>query len=138
MTAEAQEAQEKSVGELLRQAFLSTDAGLLDMCRERGGLDYASSTGVAVLLWPLNMLSVAHVGDSRACLARMGDSDQLECEWLTVDHKPDQPLELQRIQENGGSLVYLHGNKPFIRGGDFLQRQALNHHPKQVYCSDAY
>ena len=120
------------ISNLLRNSFLWTDQAFIELCKDKGGLDYASSTGVAALMWPNDMLSVAHVGDSRACLARMNPNNELLCEWLTVDHKADQPLELKRIQENGGSLVYLHGNKPFIRGGDFLQRQALGHHPKQV------
>jgi len=126
------------IGKALRESFLKTDKQLLQMCADRGGLDFASSTGVVALFWH-HMLSVAHVADSRACLARMPEgSDSLVCEWLTVDHKPDQPHELKRIQDAGGCLVYLHGNKPFIRGGDFLPRQALGHHPKQLNYSRAF
>lgn len=129
---------QEAIAKALRESFLKTDQELLQMCRDRGGLDFASSTGVASLFWH-HMLSVAHVGDSRACLASMPDgSDTLHSEWLTVDHKPDQPHELKRIQEAGGCLVYLHGNKPFIRGGDFLPRQALGHHPKQLNYSRAF
>jgi protein phosphatase PTC2/3 len=126
------------VQRVLRESFLKTDGALLQMCRDRGGLDFASSTGVAALFWH-HMLSVAHLGDSRACIARLPEgAESLHCEWLTVDHKPDQPLELKRIQDAGGSLVYLHGNKPFIRGGDFLPRQAMGHHPKQLNYSRAF
>jgi len=32
--------------------------------------------------------------------------------------------ELRRIEQSGGSLAWLHGNKPYIRGGDFFRRQA--------------
>ena len=36
---------------------------------------------------------------------------------LTVDHKPDDAGERQRIEANGGSIQYLHHHnmKPFIR-----------------------
>ena len=120
------------VGEALRKSFLDTDKQLIDYCKEKGGLDFASSTGVVVLLWPNRMLSIAHVGDSRACIGKVSQDQLTAYQWLTVDHKPDQPLELQRIQSAGGSLVYLHGSKPFIRGGDFLTRQQQGEHPKQV------
>lgn len=82
-------------------------------------------------------------------------------EWLTVDHKPNTPAELKRIESCGGSLVWLHGVKPYIRywqccqtyhlslniscyiliycrGGDFTSRQALGERPKQLNYSRAF
>jgi len=59
-------------------------------------------------------------------------------EWLTVDHKPNVPSELERIERSGGSLAWLHGNKPYIRGGDFFRRQAAGEHPKQLNYSRAF
>jgi len=45
---------------------------------------------------------------------------------LTKSHKPDEGEELMRITNSGGQLVYLHDNKPFIRGKDFrLKRKAI-------------
>jgi serine/threonine protein phosphatase PrpC len=82
------------------------------MCTEKK-LHYASSTGVAAFLWG-NLLTIAHVGDSKACIARLV-GNELSPEWLTIDHKPNMPHELKRIQQNGGSLAWLHGNKPYIR-----------------------
>ena len=82
------------------------------MCADKK-LHYASSTGVAAFLWG-NLLTVAHVGDSKACIARQVGEELLP-EWLTVDHKPNMPHELKRIESNGGSLAWLHGNKPYIR-----------------------
>ena len=38
----------------------------------------------------------------------------------------------------GGSLAWLHGNKPYIRGGDFHPRQANGEHPKQLNYSRAF
>ena len=100
------------IRDALRATFLEADQALIAHCAERG-LHYASSTGVAVFLWG-NLLSVAHIGDSKACIAKQV-GDQIFPEWLTVDHKPNKPNELARIEQCGGSLVWLHGNKPFIR-----------------------
>ena len=100
----------------LRQTFLGVDQALIAMCTEKK-LHYASSTGVAAFLWR-NLLTVAHVGDSKACIARQV-GDEIHPEWLTVDHKPNMPNELKRIEQCGGSLAWLHGNKPYIR---FLHR----------------
>jgi protein phosphatase PTC2/3 len=38
----------------------------------------------------------------------------------------------------GGSLTYLHGGKPFIRGGDFVARQAKGERPMQLNYSRAF
>ena len=119
----------------IRNTFLSTDGSLIEMCAEKK-LHYSSSTGVTAFLWR-NLLTVAHIGDSKACIARMIGSD-VHPEWLTVDHKPNMPSELRRIEANGGSLAWLHGNKPYIRGGDFFKRQALGEHPKQLNYSRAF
>lgn len=119
----------------LRSAFLNSDAELIEMCAEKK-LHYASSTGVSAFLYK-NLLTVAHVGDSKACIAKVRNNE-LQPEWLTVDHKPNMTHELKRIEASGGSLVYLHGNKPYIRGGDFFRRQANGEHPKQLNYSRAF
>jgi len=125
----------KKINFAMRNTFLQTDAALINMCTEKK-LHYASSTGVAAFLWK-NLLTIAHIGDSKACIAKV-KGDQLQPEWLTIDHKPNMPHELKRIEENGGSLAWLHGNKPYIRGGDFFPRQARNEHPKQLNYSRAF
>lgn len=96
----------------LRSTFLNADEALIAMCTEQK-LHYASSTGIAAFLWH-NLLTIAHVGDSKACIARLV-GEELHPEWLTVDHKPNMPNELKRIEQSGGSLAWLHGNKPYIR-----------------------
>ena len=125
----------EKIRKALKQAFLLADEALIRMCTEKK-LHYASSTGVAAFLWG-NLLTVAHVGDSKACIARQVGNELLP-EWLTVDHKPHMPHELKRIEQSGGSLAWLHGNKPYIRGGDFFVRQAAGDHPKQLNYSRAF
>jgi len=119
----------------IRSTFLSADGALLEMCAGKK-LHYASSTGVTAFLWK-NLLTVAHIGDSKACIARV-EQGEVHPEWLTVDHKPNMPQELRRIEASGGSLAWLHGNKPYIRGGDFFKRQGLGEHPKQLNYSRAF
>ena len=94
-------------------------------------------------------LHVAHVGDSRAALgsvapATMGGgaigarAPTLVARFLTRDHKPDLPNERSRIEAAGGSVAFLPPNgKPFIRGGDFLERHAAKEHPMQLNYSRA-
>lgn len=118
-----------------RKAFLLADYDLISLC-QRHSWHYTSSTAVTALLHR-NLLTVAHIGDSKACIARECQGS-LQCDWLTVDHKPNFPLEHKRIVESGGSLVWLRGNKPYIRGGDFLARQARGEHPKQLNYSRAF
>ncbi len=96
----------------LRDTFLKSDQLLIRHCEERN-LHYASSTGVTAFLKG-NLLTVAHIGDSKACIAKVMGTEILP-EWLTTDHKPNHPGELRRIEASGGSLTYLHGNKPYIR-----------------------
>lgn len=111
-TASVSDEEAERLKEALRHTFLSVDRALIEHCAARK-LHYASCTGVACFLWK-NLLTVAHVGDSKACIAKLIGED-VHPEWLTVDHKPNMALELKRIEANGGSLAWLHGNKPYIR-----------------------
>lgn len=120
----------------LSQGYKTTDAQLIRSCMEVGGQDYTSCTSVtAVILGDL--LSVAHLGDSKIVLGREMNG-VLVGRYLTMDHKPDQPAERARIEKSGGSLAYLHGGKPFIRGGDFSARQAKGERPMQLNYSRAF
>lgn len=111
-TTNVSDEEAEALKEALRCTFLNVDKALIEHCAAKK-LHYASCTGVTCFLWK-NLLTVAHVGDSKACIAKLIGED-LHPEWLTVDHKPNMPLELKRIEANGGSLAWLHGNKPYIR-----------------------
>lgn len=105
------------------------------MCAEKC-IDYSACTSVTcVIAGPL--LTCAHLGDSKIVLGR--EENGTVCgKNLTRDHKPDQPEERKRIESCGGSLAYLHGGKPFIRGGDFTERQAKGDRPMQLNYSRAF
>ncbi|KAL1829081.1 hypothetical protein ACET3Z_007493 [Daucus carota] len=65
--------------------------------------DAVGSTAVVALVTP-DKIIVANCGDSRAVLARKGKAIP-----LSVDHKPDRPDELSRIQAAGGQVIYWEG-----------------------------
>lgn len=136
------------LSETLRQCYAATDAALIEWCREHE-IHYSATTSVTVLMHiPSRTLVCGHLGDSKIILGQTlvppgssGDKSKDDPPMsrisgiaLTIDHKPDQPDELKRIEASGGSLTYLHGGKPFIRGGDFSQRK----HAMQLNYSRAF
>lgn len=117
------------------KAFKGLDRDLLTKCEEHN-LPYVASTAVAALIHQ-NLLTVAHLGDSRACIfKKVSNSQGYMAEWLTVDHKPNSPREFDRIKKAGG-LVYFRGAKPYLREGDYLLRQERGEKPKQINYSRA-
>eukprot|EP00397_Hematodinium_sp_SG-2012_P011633 GEMP01011778.1.p1 GENE.GEMP01011778.1~~GEMP01011778.1.p1 ORF type:complete len:376 (+),score=61.30 GEMP01011778.1:23-1129(+) len=75
-----------------------------------------SGTTVTMLYRPSHeqYVVVAHVGDSRAVLARVGG----EATDLTVDHKPNLPKERERIEARGGRVVFdgFYNYRVFAKG----------------------
>ena len=118
-------------GDALKEALASTDAALLSACARLKN-DYASSTAVVVMVTRA-LVTVAHLGDSRVAIGKSGQT----AAFVTNDHKADSPGERRRIESKGGSVVYLHQGKPFIRGGDFTRRQAQGDRPMQLNYSRA-
>lgn len=119
----------------MRETYRKTDEDLLAQCREKR-INYSASTSVTALVTG-NVVTIGHLADSRIVLGQM-KGGRMTGKMLTKDHKPDQPGELARIEAAGGSLTYLHGGKPFIRGGDFVERQARGDRPMQLNYSRAF
>ncbi|XP_055811135.1 protein phosphatase 2C 37-like [Solanum dulcamara] len=65
--------------------------------------DAVGSTAVVAVVTP-DKIVVSNCGDSRAVLCRNGVAIP-----LSIDHKPDRPDELNRIQEAGGRVIYWDG-----------------------------
>ena len=127
----------RTLEDATKESFVKADNELVGMCRAASN-HYASSTGVTALITG-GVLTVGWLGDSRVALG-YDQGGKLCSEFLTVDHKPDQPGERARIEASGGSVEYLHNsfNKPFIRGGDFTRRKALGEKPMQLQYSRAF
>lgn len=77
---------------------------------------------------------------SEKIVTRSIQEDMVLGSFVTKDHKPSSGEERRRIEQNGGSVEYLHNhqNKPFIRGGDFQRRKALGESPMQLQYSRAF
>ncbi|KAK1442596.1 PPM-type phosphatase-like domain containing protein [Babesia gibsoni] len=121
----------------LSQMYKNADCELLELCTQHD-INYASCTSVTVLLID-EYTFVAHLGDSRASMC-YEEGGNLFAKYITTDHKPNHPEEKNRILSAGGSVQYLstHSNKPFLRGGDFLDRKARGDKPMQIQYSRAF
>ena len=123
----------------VREGYVAADAQLVALCAEANN-DYASTTSVTAVI-ANDVLTVAHLGDSRAVLVDVDESTgSVSGAQLTADHKPDLPEERARIEASGGSVEFLTDShfKPFIRGGDFLARKAQGGKPMQLQYSRAF
>lgn len=115
------------------ETYLKTDELFLGWARANEN-HYSSCTGVTALIHlPSRIMAVGHIGDSRLILGTE-ENGKISGRSLTIDHKPNDEKELARIESCGGSLTYLHGGKPFIRGGDFGKRK----HAMQLNYSRAF
>ncbi|ESN94661.1 hypothetical protein HELRODRAFT_107894 [Helobdella robusta] len=96
----------------IKSGFLKLD----DEIRENNGEDKSGSTAVCSLISPKHVF-VANCGDSRMVLSRAG-----KCVFNTLDHKPINPQERERIQNAGGSVMIqrVNGSLAVSRAlGDF-------------------
>ncbi|KAM9476842.1 protein phosphatase 1B isoform 1-T2 [Clarias gariepinus] len=79
--------------------FLRIDEDMRGFTDPRDGADRSGSTAVAVMLSPEHMYFI-NCGDSRALLCR-----DARVRFSTLDHKPCDPREKERIQNAGGSVM---------------------------------
>lgn len=89
----------EEIREGIREGFLTLDARIRKMIEGELSDDKSGSTAVCVLVSPKHIF-FANCGDSRALLIRDG-----KVSFSTVDHKPANPVEKERIQNAGGSVM---------------------------------
>eukprot|EP00931_Biecheleriopsis_adriatica_P087680 TRINITY_DN62108_c0_g1_i1.p1 TRINITY_DN62108_c0_g1~~TRINITY_DN62108_c0_g1_i1.p1 ORF type:complete len:386 (-),score=71.53 TRINITY_DN62108_c0_g1_i1:45-1202(-) len=131
--------QELLLSDAVRDMYRMSDDALLARCAKYTQ-HYATCTSVTAVVMG-DLLVIGHLGDSRIILVKEDESSrQMIGEQLTEDHKPDTESERKRIEQCGGMVERLqnHGNKPFIRGGDFMMRKALGEQPMQLQYSRAF
>uniref|UniRef100_A0A667XT56 Protein phosphatase 1B n=1 Tax=Myripristis murdjan TaxID=586833 RepID=A0A667XT56_9TELE len=83
----------------IRTGFLRIDEHMRSFSDLRNGMDRSGSTAVGILLSPDHLFFI-NCGDSRAVLYR----NSHVC-FSTLDHKPCNPREKERIQNAGGSVM---------------------------------
>uniref|UniRef100_A0A8C3GBQ6 protein-serine/threonine phosphatase n=1 Tax=Cyclopterus lumpus TaxID=8103 RepID=A0A8C3GBQ6_CYCLU len=100
----------------IRTGFLKIDEHMRSFSDLRNGMDRSGSTAVGILLSP-DLFFFINCGDSRAVLYR----NSHVC-FSTLDHKPCNPRERERIQNAGGSVMIqrVNGSLAVSRAlGDF-------------------
>lgn len=121
----------------LTDMYRNVDRDLIQRCADNRQ-HYSTCTSVTALV-VRNFLVLGHIGDSRI-VSGFFESNSPLGSFETQDHKPDLEHERNRIEASGGSVECLqnHGNKPYIRGGDFMLRKALGEQPMQLQYSRAF
>ncbi|KAH7657004.1 Protein-serine/threonine phosphatase protein [Dioscorea alata] len=99
---------------VMKRSFLRMDAEVEDWrgsirtgtckCELRTpNCDHVGSTAVVAVVTP-DQIIVSNCGDSRAVLCKGGAAIP-----LSIDHKPDRPDEMERIEQAGGRVIYWDG-----------------------------
>ena len=106
----------ESVKKGIRTGFLQIDEHMRTISEKKSGVDRSGSTAVGVMMSPGHVYFI-NCGDSRGLLSRGG-----AVHFFTQDHKPSNPLEKERIQNAGGSVMIqrVNGSLAVSRAlGDF-------------------
>lgn len=106
----------ESICKGIRTGFLTLDEKMRNMPDMLSGKDKSGSTAVGSLVTPTHIF-FANCGDSRGVLCRDG-----KVVFSTQDHKPVNPIEKERIQNAGGSVMIqrVNGSLAVSRAlGDF-------------------
>ncbi len=95
----------------IKEAFMVAENTFMTKAIDRNIIRDRSGSCACVILIINDMLYAINLGDSRALLS--SDSGQT-LRQITRDHKPDDPIEKNRI-ENAGAVVY-YANTVYING----------------------
>lgn len=120
------------VKEGIRTGFLRLDSQMREMPEVVSGEDKSGSTAVCAFVSSKHIF-FANCGDSRAVLSRGGNVP-----FYTEDHKPMNPLEKERIQNAGGSVMIqrVNGSLAVSRAlGDFEYKNVQGKGPCEQLVS---
>jgi protein phosphatase 2C family protein 2/3 len=73
---------------------------VLEQCYSKRPIDRSGSCGIFSFIFQKRIL-FGNVGDSRAIMSKNGGKIK---QGITVDHKPDDPIETERIKRLGGNV----------------------------------
>ncbi|XP_023271893.1 protein phosphatase 1A-like [Seriola lalandi dorsalis] len=121
-----------SVKNGIRTGFLQIDEHMRTISEKKHGVDRSGSTAVGVMISPSHTYFI-NCGDSRGLLSRGG-----AVHFFTQDHKPSNPLEKERIQNAGGSVMIqrVNGSLAVSRAlGDFDYKCVLGKGPTEQLVS---
>jgi len=117
----------------IKTGFLNMDTKLREMPEIVSGEDKSGSTAVCALITPGHIF-LANCGDSRAILCRNNGKVHI----ATQDHKPVNPIEKERIQNAGGSVMIqrVNGSLAVSRAlGDFEYKNVPSKGPCEQLVS---
>merc|ERR1711990_414541 len=126
-----EELMEKVKGGVL-QGFLELDEKLRKIPEVANGKDKSGTTVCSVLISPKYVI-FSNCGDSRGVLSGNG-----EPVLVTLDHKPSNPPERERIQNAGGNVMIqrVNGSLAVSRAlGDFEYKNVEGKGPKEQLVS---
>ena len=87
------------------QTVLQSSIGRVDLQLQDTTIDTRfSGTTLTLCIVNGNLLTTAWCGDSRAVLGRKLSDGKYRTEDISIDHKPNLPTEMQRIQAAGGEV----------------------------------
>ena len=122
---------EENVKQGIRTGFLKIDEKMRTVMQNAGD-DKSGSTAIVVMISPTHYF-FANCGDSRAVFARDG-----EIGYKTLDHKPANPDEKERIQNAGGSVMIqrVNGSLAVSRAlGDYEYKNVAGKEPTEQLVS---
>lgn len=123
---------DEDVKAAIRDGFIEFDSKMRSLASAKNGGDRSGSTAVCVLISPKKYYFV-NCGDSRGLLCR--DS---KVHFATVDHKPGNPIEKERILNAGGSVMIqrVNGSLAVSRAlGDYEYKNVESKGPTEQLVS---
>jgi len=118
----------EGLAQAMANTYMDIDEDLLELPQIKDGPDRSGCTAISVCITPTHYI-VANAGDSRLILVK---SDKVF--FASKDHKPDDPNEMKRIFNAGGTVIAsrVNGDLSVSRAlGDFLYKSATGLSPAE-------